>query len=40
MGDIRKSIINSYSDYIHIENKEEETIEDFRTLVVEHMVTH
>lgn len=37
---MRKSIIKSYTDYIHIENNEEKTIEEFRSIVIEHIVGH
>ena len=35
-----EGIIKSYHDLVYIEGKEESTIENFRKIVLEHMITH
>ena len=37
---VSKNVINSYFDHVFIENKQEEKIEDFRKLVIQHSISH
>ena len=37
---VSKNVIDSYFDHVFIENNQEEKIEDFRKLVIEHSISH
>lgn len=39
-GGLGRSAVQGYRDYVHVENKEEATIADFRAIYTEHIISH